>query len=176
MRSYTVLMLRSILTGGYRMKSTRPKAYLVLAAVSFILAVPFLYAQAAAPKNTGNWGIVIHKKDITAKATFIPYKANGLAMEIIAVRATDGTVRTALNTCQVCYRSGRGYYKQVGNVFVCQNCGNAFQVDQVEKIKGGCNPIPILEEDKTVFGDSIGISKEYLASAAPYFAMWKKNG
>lgn len=108
-------------------------------------------------------------------ATFIPYSFNGLKMEIIAVRASDGTIRTALNTCQVCFRSGRGYYKQVGDVFVCRNCGNRFRVDQVEKIKGGCNPVPILEGDKADLGDSIGISRQYLVDASPYFKVWKRN-
>lgn len=121
-----------------------------------------------------DFGIVIDKKKITNEATFIPYNANGTKMEIIAVKASDGTIRTALNTCQVCYRSGRGYYKQEGNVFVCQNCGNRFSVDQIEKIKGGCNPVPILNSDKTDHGDKIGISKTYLESATPYFARWKK--
>lgn len=29
-------------------------------------------------------------------------------------------IRTAFNTCQVCYSSGKGYYVQSGNVLVCQ--------------------------------------------------------
>jgi uncharacterized membrane protein len=41
-------------------------------------------------------------------------------------------------------------------------------------IKGGCNPIPLLNADKTDLGNSIGISKAYLASVALYFARWKK--
>jgi uncharacterized membrane protein len=131
--------------------------------------------QGAAASTSGDYGIIIKKKDITATASFIPYAYNGLKMEIIAVRASDGTIRTALNTCQVCYRSGRGYYKQDGGVFVCQNCGNRFRVDQVEKIKGGCNPVPILDDGKTDLGDTIGISKKYLASVSPYFQVWKKN-
>ena len=45
-------------------------------------------------------------------------------MEIVAVKALDGSIRTAFNTCQVCYNSGRGYYQQEGNELVCQNCGN----------------------------------------------------
>jgi len=131
--------------------------------------------RAFAAAGSGDYGIIIKKKDITAAATFIPYAYNGLKMEIIAVKASDGTIRSALNTCQVCYQSGRGYYKQEGGVFVCQNCGNRFRVDQVEKIKGGCNPVPILGEDKTDLGDTIGISKAYLASVSPYFQVWKKN-
>ena len=147
------------------------KTFLTAALVcaSLVLATTQIAAAGA-----GDFGIIIKKKDITETATFIPYSVNGLKMEIIAVKASDGTIRTALNTCQVCYQSGRGYYKQVGDVFVCQNCGNRFRVDQIEKLKGGCNPVPILEGDKTDLGATIGISKQYLADVSPYFRVWKK--
>jgi uncharacterized membrane protein len=140
-----------------------------------ILAVPFAFSQETGAKTPSDWGIVVNKKDITVKAKFYSYVVDGKTIEIFAVKASDGTIRTALNTCQICYSSGRGYYKQEGIVFVCQNCGNRFSLDQIEKIKGGCNPIPILGKDKTDLGDTIGISKQYLASVAPYFANWKKN-
>jgi hypothetical protein len=149
------------------------KASLIAVAVCAVLIVAG--TEAAAATAAGNFGIVIKKKDISATASFIPYSYNGLKMEIIAVRASDGSIRTALNTCQVCYRSGRGYYKQEGGVLVCQNCGNRFRVDQVELIKGGCNPVPILGNDKTDLGDTIGVSKDYLAKVSPYFQVWKKN-
>jgi uncharacterized membrane protein len=136
-----------------------------------LVGLVFITGVAAAGTD---FGIVYKKKDITAVAKFIPYTYNGIYMEIIAVKASDGSIRTALNTCQVCYDSGRGFYKQVGNLFICQNCGNRFLVDQVEKIKGGCNPVPVLEGDKTDLGDSIGISKAYLAKMSPYFARWKR--
>jgi hypothetical protein len=58
-------------------------------------------AQGGGTKSATDFGIVIKKKDITSTATFIPYKVNGFDMEIIAVKASDGTIRTALNTCQV---------------------------------------------------------------------------
>ena len=158
------------------MKSGSGIPSLVSLAAFLLLSIAGATAQSGNPKPTSGFGIVIIKKNITSKATFIPYKVNGLEMEIITVKASDGTIRTALNTCQVCYRSGRGYYKQVNDEFVCQNCGNRFKVDQVEKIRGGCNPVPILEGDKTDRGDTIGISKAYLESVAPYFAYWKKRG
>lgn len=118
-------------------------------------------------------GIVINKKDITSTAKFYKYKAGNVNMEVMAVKASDGSIRTALNTCQVCYDSGRGYYKQQGNYLVCQNCGNKFSVDQIEKIKGGCNPVPVLAEDKTDDGNTITISKEYLESQKEFFLNWK---
>lgn len=54
-----------------------------------------------------------------------------MEMEVIAVKDSGGTVRTAFNTCQVYYSSGKGYYKQKGDKLICQNCGNAFTMDQV---------------------------------------------
>lgn len=118
--------------------------------------------------------IQIVKNEITDTASFIPYDAGGMSMELIAVKASDGTVRTAFNTCQVCYDSGRGYYKQEGNELVCQNCGNRFQIDQIEKEKNGCNPVPILEEDKTDNGTTITISETYLNQYKELFGNWKK--
>ncbi len=141
----------------------------------FIFALPIAFSQETDPKASADWGIVIKKKDITMKAKFYSYVLDGRNMEVFAVKASDGTIRTALNTCQVCYSSGRGYYVQEGAVFVCQNCGNRFRLDQIELVKGGCNPIPIPKKDKTDLGDSIGISRQYLASVAPYFANWKRK-
>ncbi len=94
-------------------------------------------------------------------------------MEILAVKASDGTVRTAFNTCQVCYSSGRGYYVQKDDVVICQNCGNRFKLDQIEKIKGGCNPVPIAKENKTETKDTITISAAYIAQFQPLFKKWK---
>lgn len=157
------------------MRSNRILRTVVLSFALALFAAPATYSQEVKPKVSPDWGIIIKKKDISYKAKFYPYVVNGKNMEIFAVKASDGTIRTALNTCQVCYSSGRGYYKQVNAVFICQNCGNQFKLDQIEKIKGGCNPIPILSQDKTDLGDSIGISKQYLASVASYFARWKKD-
>jgi uncharacterized membrane protein len=117
----------------------------------------------------------IFKSEISETAKFYPINADGTNMEVIAVKATDGTIRTALNTCQICYDSGRGYFVQEGQYLVCQNCGNRFHIDEVEKIKGGCNPVPILENDKQDKGDYISLSPEFLASQKQYFSNWGKS-
>ena len=119
--------------------------------------------------------IVINKSEITSTAKFYPVTIDGTKMEVLAVKAPDGTIRTAMNTCQVCYDSGRGYYKQEGDELICQNCKNRFKLSQVEKIKGGCNPVPILEEDKTDDGTSITITGSYLEQNKELFSNWKKS-
>ncbi len=98
-----------------------------------------------------------------------------IKLEVMAVKAEDGTVRTAFNTCQVCYASGRGYYKQEGDYIVCQNCGNAYTSEEVEVITGGCNPVPITKENKTESDDTITINRGLLEEYQSIFANWKTN-
>ena len=128
--------------------------------------------EVLASNNAGE--LIIDKANITKTASFYPYESNGTYMEIIAVRANDDTVRTALNTCQVCYNSGRGYYEQLGNVLICNNCGNQFTINQIELIKGGCNPVPIVDDMKTENDTTIAINPESLAAFEPLFANWKR--
>lgn len=117
--------------------------------------------------------LVIPVVDISEKASFYPVDVDGVSLEVVAVKASDGTLRTAFNTCQICYGSGRGYYKQSGDVLVCQNCGNQFEMDHVEVESGGCNPWPIFDQDKTVDDDNISISYDFLKESTVIFANWK---
>ena len=129
--------------------------------------------KSTTPAVTGE-GVKIIKSDITSTVKFYPIEIDKVKMEVIAVKASDGTIRTALNTCQICYQSGRGYYKQEGNEVICQNCKNRFKLDQIEKVRGGCNPVPILKAEKTEDEKTIFISKEVLAKYKQLFANWKK--
>lgn len=154
----------------------------IAAGILIVLAAAFIIIKSGTGGSSQNGAtaaqsggdIIITKSEITETATFIPYKSGSTQMEIIAVKAPDGTIRTALNTCQVCYDSGRGYYVQQGDQFVCQNCGNRFKISQVEKEKNGCNPVPILEDSKTDDGQTITISASVLKENASYFANWKR--
>lgn len=124
-------------------------------------------------KKVKDSDVVIQVKDIKEEPSFYPANINGTDLEVIAVKASDGTIRTAFNTCQVCYNSGKGYYKIEGNELVCQNCGNRFRMEDVEVTKGGCNPVPITDEYKTVNDKTITISKDFLTKASVIFQNWK---
>ena len=115
----------------------------------------------------------ISTADVTANASFIPVDVDGTKMEVIAVRDSQGNVRTAFNTCQVCYGSSRAYYEQSGNNLVCQNCGNRFSMNQVGLQAGGCNPWPIPEEAKIVTEDKVTIPYNFLVKAREIFSNWK---
>ena len=118
--------------------------------------------------------LVIQIADITENALFYPVDIDGMRMEVLTVRASDGTIRTAFNTCQVCYNSGRGYFVQEGTVLVCQNCGRRYRMNQVERQAGGCNPVPIFPANKNVTDSTITISREYLRQARGIFASWRR--
>ena len=158
-----------------------------LAAVVLILGIIFVSAGCAKTENQavqdekplGNAiasgdGIVIDKSEITEQAGFYSFNAGGIEMEVLAVKAPDGKIRTALNTCQVCFDSGAGYYVQEGDELVCQNCGNRFSPDQVGITGGGCNPVPITAGDRTEADGQITLSAEFLRQASELFASWKR--
>lgn len=166
------------------------RIFLAVAAVVVVAAGFFTWKSLTAPKqpagvssgaaqsvnavdpSTGN--LVIPKSSVTSTASFYPYELNGTKMEVLAVKASDGTIRTAFNTCQVCYDSGRGYYKLEGDTLVCQNCGNRFSADQVEQQRGGCNPVGITREYKTESDKTITIKKDFFEQTQQIFANWKK--
>lgn len=154
---------------------------LAILAVAFSIKVPGKATGSNSDKDSlraekvtdGN--IVIPTSDITETAKFYPAEIDGIELEVLAVKAPDGSIRTAFNTCQVCYSSGKGYYVQEGDVLVCQNCGNRFSMDQVQITKGGCNPVPITDEYKTIDNDNktITITKDFLSEATVIFQNWK---
>lgn len=119
--------------------------------------------------------VVIPIANVSEKAAFYHAEIDGTELEVIAVKAPDGTIRTAFNTCQVCYDSGRGFYKQDGDVLVCQNCGNRFPMDRVEVESGGCNPVPIFDENKTVDDTNMTIPLDFLKQATVIFGNWKTD-
>jgi uncharacterized membrane protein len=135
-----------------------------------------VFAQQNAVKPvTADQDLVIPIAEVTEKAVFYPVDIEGTRMEVLAVKAPDGTIRTAFNACQVCYASGRGFYKQQGTVLVCQNCGSRFRMSQVEVRSGGCNPIPIFTNNKTVTDTVITIPLDFLKEAGAVFAGRKRS-
>lgn len=141
-------------------------------------AAPSTSAAASTPQRasqTINKGgsLTIATKALSNQAQFYPITVDGAAMEVLALKDSAGKIRTAFNTCQVCYSSGRGYYVQEGGNLVCQNCGNKFGTDQIEIKAGGCNPLPIFDGDKKTNDSAIEIPYETLKKSESFFANWK---
>lgn len=114
--------------------------------------------------------IIINTEDITSDVTFVNYEVDGVVIQFIVVRGTDGKVRIAFNTCQACNPSPNAYFIQVGEYLQCQNCGNKFHIDKIGIEKGGCNPAPV--EEKEEKDDAIIIDQDYVDSYKTKFENW----
>ncbi len=79
---------------------------------------------------------------VSAKASFYKVKIDGTDVIFFALLDSAGKVRVALDACDSCWQSGKGY-KQQGDSMICQNCGMAFHSDRIAMRKGGCNPHPV---------------------------------
>ena len=88
------------------------------------------------------------------KAHHYQVKADdGTMVTFFVLKSADGILRAAIDACDVCYRSGLGYYQE-GDNMVCKNCGQKFASNKINVIKGGCNPAPL---NRTVEGDKLVI-------------------
>ena len=58
--------------------------------------------------------IVIPTEGITSAARFFNYDANGVTVQLVALRDKENGVHIAFNTCQSCSPSPKAYYTQNG--------------------------------------------------------------
>ena len=149
------------------------KRFMLILAALLLLSGCGKQETAADPVATD---LVIPVSELSETIRIYPVTVDGLQMEVLAAKDSDGTVRTAFNTCQVCNGSRKAYFAEEGDHVVCQNCGNSFSREDVGVLSGGCNPYPIFAEDRQDSEDSVRISYDYLSSASGLFERWKENG
>jgi len=88
------------------------------------------------------------------KAHYFKVKADdGIMVSFFVLKSSDGVIRAAIDACDVCYRSGKGYVQE-GDFMVCTNCGRRFVSTRINEVKGGCNPAPL---ERTVSGKKLVI-------------------
>ncbi len=110
--------------------------------------------------------LIIPIKDVNdGKAHYFKAKSgDGTMVDFFLVQSADGIIRAAVDSCDVCYRSGKGYVQE-GNVMVCTNCGRRFATDRINEVKGGCNPAPLA---RVVDGKNLVISMNDINANAWY--------
>ena len=118
--------------------------------------------------------LIVYADEIGTDASFFNYDADGITVQVFAVRSSDDTVRLALNTCQVCNGSPYAYFVQSGDDFICQNCHNCFSSADVGKVSGGCNPVPITAEDYREENGMLIVPHTFLEENAARFTNWKR--
>jgi uncharacterized membrane protein len=99
--------------------------------------------------------------DITSNAKWYEYDSEGSEVRFFVVEDKDGTIKTAFDACDVCYRYKKGY-RQEGEYMVCNNCGNRYPLSGLgteNKNPGGCWPgyLPNI-----IKGDNVVIKKSDL--------------
>lgn len=118
--------------------------------------------------------VVIQAADISETSSFYSYDANGTKVGLLAVKASDGTIRTAFDTCEECSGNQRAYFEQQGTLLQCKNCGNVYEIDKVGTERGGCSPIPIMAEQKTETDSEIIIPAQLIEEHTEWFENWKR--
>lgn len=99
------------------------------------------------------------------KAHYFKVRAeDGIMVDFFLVKSADGVIRAAVDACDVCYRSGKGYVQE-GDSMVCGNCGMRFSTDRINEVKGGCNPAPLT---RAINGENLAISMKDINSNSWY--------
>jgi uncharacterized membrane protein len=99
------------------------------------------------------------------KAHFFAYTSGNKTITFFAIKAMDGSIRTALDACVSCNHAKLGY-RQEGDLVVCNNCGMGFKPTDIGMATGGCNPIAVT---KSIDGQTVVLKVKDLEAGAQYF-------
>lgn len=100
------------------------------------------------------------------KAHFYKFEDSGKEIAFFAAKAADGSVKTAFDACDSCYKSKKGYEQQ-GDKMNCKNCNQKFAINRLgPNATGGCNPGYLPHQ---LNGNTISISVNDLKGGARYF-------
>lgn len=100
------------------------------------------------------------------KAHFYKFEDNGKEIAFFAVKSADGSIKTAFDACDACYKSKKGYEQQADKMN-CKNCNQKFAINRLgPNATGGCNPGYLPHQ---LNGGSISISVNDLKGGARYF-------
>jgi uncharacterized membrane protein len=102
----------------------------------------------------------------SGKALFLSLESEGRPLYYFALKSRDGAYRAALDACDVCFRTNRGY-RQEADQMVCNNCGQKFACDKIGEVKGGCNPHPLAHKEEAGF---MVVRKTDIVAGKDYFA------
>jgi len=100
------------------------------------------------------------------KAHFYKFEDGGKEIAFFAVKASDGSYKTAFDACDSCYRDKKGYEQQ-GDKMNCKNCNQKFAINRLgPNATGGCNPGYLPHQQN---GGVISIKASDLKIGAKYF-------
>ncbi len=117
-------------------------------------------------KSTGGAVTIPVAKLADGKARFYKFEDGDKEITFFAVKAADGSYKTAFDACDSCYKSKKGYEQQ-GDKMNCNNCNQKFAINRLgPNASGGCNPGYLPHQ---VNGGTISIKADDLKGGARYF-------
>jgi len=117
-------------------------------------------------KISGGVATIPASKLADGKAHFYKFEDGGKEITFFAAKAADGSIKTAFDACDSCYKSKKGYEQQ-GDKMNCKNCNQKFAIDRLgPNATGGCNPGYLPHQQS---GSNITISVNDLKGGARYF-------
>lgn len=111
--------------------------------------------------------IIIPIADLSTTAKFFTHEWHNVVISYFAVLDFDGGVHIAFDACDVCYGAKKGY-SQLGDLMVCNNCGNKFSISGIgtENKGGGCWPGYL---EVTITETDVIVERAVLEAGAWYF-------
>jgi uncharacterized membrane protein len=139
----------------------------VIAALLLGVATVYAFSFGKYEKVKAAGGLVtIPAAKISDKAKFFKFEDSGKEITFFAVKAADGSVKTAFDACDSCYKSKKGYEQQ-GDKMNCKNCNQKFAISKLgPNATGGCNPGFLPNQAS---GANITIRIDDLKAGARYF-------
>lgn len=117
-------------------------------------------------KVSGGVATIPAAKLADGKAHFYKFEDGGKEITFFAAKAADGSIKTAFDACDSCYKSKKGYEQQ-GDKMNCKNCNQKFAINRLgPNATGGCNPGYLPHQQN---GNFISIAVNDLKDGARYF-------
>ncbi|MEM4330513.1 MAG: DUF2318 domain-containing protein [Candidatus Pacearchaeota archaeon] len=127
----------------------------ILTSVFILVGFLIIFSLFAEKKIKRSGDIRIPLSEISEQAKWYEYSIDGVKMRFFVVKAEDGSIKTAFDTCDICYKKKRGY-RQEDKYMVCNNCENRYLINNLgteNENNKGCWPgyLPNrVEDDKII--------------------------
>lgn len=169
--------------GGRRASKARETArqYQALRDASFMF-VGILALAVAVVAGLSVWGErqTVHLPTVKAEGGFVRIPVSGVSdghahfyvyegsrpVRFFVLRGSDGVLRAAFDTCDVCFRSGKGY-RHVGDTMVCNQTNQRLPSRLSNQPQEDCNPVPL---ESAVEQDVLVLRSSDLEKGAQYFS------
>lgn len=151
-------------------KNTKSLVWIVISGMAVLITTASVFAFSLGKyekvKPSGSVVTIATAKLTDGKVRYFKYKDGGKEIAFLAVKAPDGSIKTAFDACDTCYKEKKGYEQQ-GDKLNCKNCNQKFAINRLgPTTSGGCNPGYLPHQ---LNGNTISIQISDLKAGTKYF-------